>query len=69
MFLWLAGSLVFAAFYKPLRQGPKMAYLTLVSFVLLVTALCVGLFVRHDHGGNRARSPQKPTSAVFRPGD
>jgi ABC-type transport system involved in cytochrome c biogenesis permease subunit len=68
MFVWLAGSIIFAALYKPLRQGPKMAYLTVVSFVLLVTVLCVGLLAKREHGGARFHKAKDAQSAVFRLG-
>ena len=36
MFGWLLLHVIIGAFYRPIRQGRKVAYLTLVSFVFLV---------------------------------
>ena len=33
MFGWLLLHVIIGAFYRPIRQGRKVAYLTLVSFV------------------------------------
>ncbi|MBX7165103.1 MAG: hypothetical protein K1X74_02020 [Pirellulales bacterium] len=41
---WLVAASGFIAFYKPARQGRKVAYLTIGSFVFLVFSLTVGLF-------------------------
>jgi ABC-type transport system involved in cytochrome c biogenesis permease subunit len=49
MFGWLLLHVIIGAFYRPIRQGRKVAYLTLVSFVFLLLAL-VGMFVT-THGG------------------
>lgn len=58
-FAWLLFSLVFAWFYRPIRQGPKVAYFTVVSFLVLAIALGVGLFVRSEHMGGR-QAPLAP---------
>jgi hypothetical protein len=50
MFGWLLLHVVLGAFYRPIRQGRKVAYLTLVSFVFLVIVL-VGMFLTTKHGG------------------
>jgi ABC-type uncharacterized transport system permease subunit len=47
MFGWLLLHVIIGAFYRPIRQGRKVAYLTLVSFLFLVIALV--LFVM-THG-------------------
>ena len=65
-FLWLAVSLCFTAFYKPLRQGPKVVYLTLVSLALLIVALGVGLSLQTAHRGGKSRSCI-PQSSTFLP--
>ena len=52
-FGWLLLSLIVTRFTKSVRQGPKVAYFTLVSFLILAIALSVGLFVRTQHGGGR----------------
>lgn len=51
MFTWLLSATVVGAYYKPARQGRKVAYLTVVSFVFLVIALAVILSVNTKHGG------------------
>ena len=44
MFAWLLLHTIIGAVYRPIRQGRKVAYLTLVSFVFLVVALALALF-------------------------
>ena len=44
MFAWLLLHVIIGAIYRPNRQGRKVAYLTLVSFVFLVVALALALF-------------------------
>jgi len=44
MFAWLLLHVIIGAFYRPIRQGRKVAYLTLVSFVFLVIALSLAPF-------------------------
>ncbi len=51
MFGWLLMHAIISAFYRPIRQGRKVAYLTLASFILLVIALALGMFVTTKHGG------------------
>jgi 4-amino-4-deoxy-L-arabinose transferase-like glycosyltransferase len=51
MFVWLLIAAGIVAFYRPAREGRRVAYLTLVSFVFLVIALGVGLSGRTEHGG------------------
>ncbi|MEX0586537.1 MAG: cytochrome c biogenesis protein CcsA, partial [Pirellulales bacterium] len=41
LFLWLVAVLAFGAFYEPARQGRKVAYFTVSSFVLLVVVLAL----------------------------
>lgn len=56
MFAWLLLSSLIGLWYRPAREGRRVAYLTVVSFLFLVIALSVGLFVDTQHGG----SPAKP---------
>ena len=44
MFGWLVLHAIIGAVYRPIRQGRKVAYLTLVSFVFLVVALALAYF-------------------------
>jgi hypothetical protein len=39
LFLWLVGVMVFEWMYRPARQGRKVAYLTMASFVFLSLSL------------------------------
>jgi len=59
MFGWLLLHIVIGAFYRPLRRGRKVAYLTLASFIFLLIAL-VGMFVTTKHGGTA--TPQKDST-------
>jgi ABC-type uncharacterized transport system permease subunit len=52
---WLIAAAVFSLVYKPARQGRKVAYLTVASFLFLVLALGVQLFSQTRHGGGGAR--------------
>ncbi|HUT12579.1 MAG TPA: cytochrome c biogenesis protein CcsA [Thermoguttaceae bacterium] len=52
-FTWLLVATVVGAFYRPARQGRKVAYLTLVSMVFLLLALGVMLFGKTQHGGEQ----------------
>jgi hypothetical protein len=47
LFLWLAGATAFETLYTPARQGKKVAYLTVASFVFLGLALYFVLFGKH----------------------
>lgn len=49
LFLWLVAVLLFESLYKPARQGRKVAYLTLASFVFLGLVLCIVLFGPSQH--------------------
>lgn len=53
LFVWLVVVWVFESLYKPARQGRKVAYLTLASFVFL--ALVLGMVLL---GPSRHASPQ-----------
>ena len=44
LFVWLLLHVIIGVFYRPIRQGRKVAYLTLVSFGFLVIALGLALF-------------------------
>jgi len=47
LLFWLLGVTVFEALYKPARQGQKIAYLTLASFVFLMMVLGFTLIAEH----------------------
>ena len=56
MFGWLVLSTAVSFFYRPAREGHKVVYLTLVSFVFLVIALAAVLSLNTQHGGTRSES-------------
>ncbi|MBA61751.1 MAG: cytochrome C assembly protein [Planctomycetaceae bacterium] len=47
LLLWLIIITVFEALYKPARQGRKIAYLTVASFVFLAMVLCFVFMAEH----------------------
>jgi hypothetical protein len=49
LFLWLLGVMLFESVYRPARQGRKVAYLTMASFVFLSVALLFVLLGGHAH--------------------
>ncbi len=59
LFIWLACMTTFESVYKPARQGRKVAYLTLASFLFLLLAL--GLVLSGEHA-----SQTPPTKSVSR---
>jgi len=77
---WLLVSSGIAVFYRPVREGRRVAYLTLVGFVFLVIALSSVLWNGTQHGGLRSRqvspgvkartaaTPDRPAGVLARPG-
>lgn len=59
LLLWLLAATLFEWFYKPARQGRKVVYLTLASFVFLVLAMLGVLSSPH---GRVADSPPRPAA-------
>jgi ABC-type uncharacterized transport system permease subunit len=59
LFAWLAASSIFNFVYKPARQGQKVAYLTVASFVFLGLALGVVLFSPTSHASQRAAAKEE----------
>lgn len=57
LLIWLLAATVIEFFYRPARQGRKVAYLTLASFVFLVLAM--GGVLGSGHGGTA--TPLKTT--------
>ena len=47
LFVWLTAASLFEWFYKPAREGHKVAYLTVASLGFLVLALMLALVGRH----------------------
>ena len=61
MFAWLVLCTGIGLFYRPAREGHRVALLTLISFLFLAVALALFLFGKTQHGG------QKPLEgSVFR---
>jgi CDP-diglyceride synthetase len=58
LFLWLTALTLFEYFYKPARQGRKVAYLTLASFLFLGLALGFVLFGEHARSKRQGDAPQ-----------
>ncbi len=46
---WLTTAVVFRAIYRPARQGRKVAYLTVVSFLLLALVVAIMMLVPSTH--------------------
>lgn len=63
LFLWLVVVTVFESFYKPARQGQKIAYLTLAHFVFMALALYFVLFGSHASAPPPAAAPAVTKSA------
>jgi hypothetical protein len=56
---WVVAGAIFEVFYKPARQGQKVAYLTIFSFVVMGLALLIVLF-----GGSEHARPAKATALI-----
>ncbi len=56
LFAWLLTANLFELFYKPARQGRKVAYLTLASFIFLGLVLAVVKFAPSQHAQDRLGS-------------
>jgi ABC-type uncharacterized transport system permease subunit len=65
LFLWLLLVMIFESFYRPARQGRKVAYLTMASFVFLGLALLFAFF--GGHGGARQAPPDDRTKVSTAP--
>jgi ABC-type uncharacterized transport system permease subunit len=50
---WLMIAALVEIFYRPARQGTKVAYLTVASFIFLVIVLTIVLFAPTQHAGTR----------------
>lgn len=55
LFAWLLAAVIFSLVYKPARQGRKVAYLVVASFLFLIMALSVALTAQHG-GQTETRS-------------
>jgi ABC-type uncharacterized transport system permease subunit len=63
MMLWLVAAEVFRLVYPAARQGRKVAYLTLASFVFLVIALASFTLLDNVHGPKSNRIPTQQVSS------
>jgi len=61
---WLATAAIFGVVYKPARQGRKVAYLTVASFLFLVLALGLRLFLPSVHSPSRDDPPPAAAATV-----
>lgn len=59
---WLIIALLFNGFYRPARQGRKVAYLTVASFVVVMLVLSI-VWTSSNHAQGEARVGSKPLSA------
>jgi ABC-type uncharacterized transport system permease subunit len=64
MFAWLLLAVLVGWFYRPAREGHKVAYVTVVSFIFLVIVLGIGLLLDSRHVQLRARHDSQSRSAV-----
>lgn len=76
LFMWLVTAVLLETFYKPARQGRKVALLTVASFVFLLLALGFVLFSEHASGTSSLRTPaqsqrrlQTPSAAPLAGGE
>jgi hypothetical protein len=61
---WVIAGAIFEAVYKPARQGQKVAYLTIFSFVMMGLTLLMVLFGESSHA--RQVQPRAPQAASAR---
>ncbi len=57
LFLWLIVATMFESFYKPAREGRKVAYMTLASFVFV--GLALGFVLMGQHASNSERASRR----------
>jgi ABC-type transport system involved in cytochrome c biogenesis permease subunit len=69
LLVWLVVAEAVSVFYRPARQGRKVAYLTVASFIFLVIVLAVGLLFssRHWDRDRNARENSKAPAVRFEP--
>lgn len=65
--LWLTAATLFNVLYRPARQGRKVAYLTVASFVLLAVSLALTLLLPSQHRPRAARAADSASDASSRP--
>jgi ABC-type transport system involved in cytochrome c biogenesis permease subunit len=62
MFCWITVSGGVSALYKPAREGRKVAYLTVLSFVFLICLLAIGFFFDTEHRKLKIEHQDPPAS-------
>lgn len=65
LFMWLTIAVLLETFYKPARQGRKVALLTLASFVFLILAL--GFVLLGEHANRQPAADRQLPGAVRLP--
>jgi ABC-type uncharacterized transport system permease subunit len=60
---WMTAAALFSLLYKPARQGRKVAYLTVASFVFLALVLGIQLMLPNLHGAGRTGPAPTRSSA------
>ena len=63
LLVWLFAALLFNWLYKPARQGRKVAYLTVASFLFVILAVGLALFAKHASREDNA-GPNDPHSPL-----
>ncbi len=66
--VWMLVAATFNLVYRPARQGRKVAYLTLATFVFLVCSLGSLLVEQSHHGREEAQTPTPPVVSGGRGG-
>ena len=64
LFLWLLCASLFEALYKPARQGRKVVYLTVASFIFL--ALAIGFVLTGEHATPSTGTPSESAAGSSR---
>jgi ABC-type uncharacterized transport system permease subunit len=65
MFFWLLTAAVLSVVYRPARQGRKVAYLTLASFIFLAIMLSAGLLMNSRHWGRGEKGEGRGESTQY----
>lgn len=66
MFCWITISGGVSALYKPAREGRKVAYLTVLSFVFLICLLAIGFFFDTEHRKLKVEHQDTPAATSSR---
>ncbi len=62
IFCWLVVSGGVSALYRPVREGRKVAYLTVLSFIFLICLLAIGFFFDTGHRKLKIEHEPSPVS-------